>query len=340
MKKQPQIKLDSVDLQWLKQLKRKWKKRSIAEVIKKIREGYGDVILKKKQKGMVETGKTEGAPIREETKEVPHGKSDLEEKEEQQLEFLKAHKCPNCMSLPFRDKNERLRILCTRPIFKQNRYGNWVPSGKEKGEIPLESCMSTLKYLLKKEQAKEEKVDVDSLKTIIKEQSEKLTKYHEKEADQTQRTLESMQKGESIICRLKNRHAIPLWKCFEMQDEQKEIPQHFLLPNERCPCGKFIHLERIEMWKYQNAKTVPFIDSEIRRQYLENIENVEEMILELKGIDNYEERKQLIDGYYNKHPIFEGYEEKFKKTMDICKKLDKEAFEKDLAQHHSSNNKI
>ena len=213
MKKQPQIKVDSVDLQWLKHLKRKWRKRSIAEVIHKIQQSYGDVILKKKQKGMVETGKNEEPPIREDRK------SDLEEKEEEQLEFLKAHKCPNCMSQPFRDKNGRLRMICTRPIFKQNRYGNWIPSGKEKGEIPLESCISSLRYLLNKKQAKEEKSDIDSLKTTIKEKDEELTKYREKEADQTQRTLESMQKGESIICRLKNQHVIPLWKCFEMQDE-------------------------------------------------------------------------------------------------------------------------
>ena len=241
------------------------------------------------------------------------------------LQFQQTNKCPNCMARPFSDKNGRLKIVCTRPVFKQNRYENWIPSGKEKGEIPLETCIAYLKYQLNKEAAIEEKEqrDIALLKTKEAEQHEQILKlqaevthYKEKDADKCQATLESMQKGESIICRLKNNSVIPLGECFEIQDEQKEMPESFTPINERCPCDHFRHLERLEMQKYENPETVPFIDAEIHKQYLENLQKID------MGTYKIED-----------HPPFEGYKEQFKKTMDILKKLNAADLEKDLAQH-------
>lgn len=42
------------------------------------------------------------------------------------------------------------------------------------------------------------------------------------------------------------------------------------------------------------AKNKRARDAEIRKQYLKNVEN---LIVELKSIDNFEERKRLIDEY-------------------------------------------
>ena len=90
--------------------------------------------------------------LEEERKEAPETETrePLEKKAQtRQKEIIKdllANRCHNqyfeCVSEPFLDKDERFYINCPKPIFKKDRYGKWIPSGKFHGKIPIEQCSS------------------------------------------------------------------------------------------------------------------------------------------------------------------------------------------------------
>ena len=182
--------------------------------------------------------------------------------------------CSDCKATPyFNEKDKSLNIYCTRP--------NWIGQGKRKGvkgHIRIEECLSQQSWYLNKELKKQH--EADSLKVQLSQQNEEMEKlraevkkYHDKEVDEKDKRVASMFRGESVLCRLKQL-IIPLGQCFQIQQEQAEIPEHLIPPNERCPCGKFRHLEQLEMAKYENDETIPFIDPEIRKHYLNTVQNV------------------------------------------------------------------
>jgi len=61
----------------------------------------------------------------------------------------------DCVSEPFKDKNGRWMINCSKPLFKKDRYGNRIPTGKLWGVISIENCLSQQSYWIRRQIRKE-----------------------------------------------------------------------------------------------------------------------------------------------------------------------------------------